>query len=271
MDSTLRSYLRERNKLAYLAITPPIIIIFTCLCLSRYLLLLSGWSSLWLPTIIVTSAIPILFFFSCFLRYISEPDIDQIIPLDPHDFSRMTSLVKPIVDQCRLKKTLYLIYHPNYQNLMGADSNATASYILISDQILTYQNFVIQAVLAHEIGHVLAGDSLKSILINTLHIAMIAFLLLTALIAAPLLSPPYFMIMTGLIYPTYLLCKYISSKPRRVMEDTADGIATLMGYGEGLKTFFILTPDNKPKVIKAFEKHGHHTTRIENINRIQRG
>lgn len=270
MNPAIREYLRSRNRLVYLSMAPLAIVIIVSILLSRHLLTLLGLQWLWLMGIFVTSIIPIIYLLSCITNYINAFVIGPEMQLDPYEYLRVCRLIKPILDQCRPQKTIYLVSDPYFQGLMGERSNATTSLIHFSKSMLSYPDFIVQAVLAHEVGHSLAGDTLKSNILDTLKITMAFFLCLTIIISIPLLSLYQAMIMIGLLYPAYLFLGYVSSVPKRLMEDTADGVATLMGFGEGLKVFLIMLPrDDRPKILSVFDDHNHNTIRLQKVIKLQ--
>lgn len=175
--------------------------------------------------------------------------------------TRFQQKMQPILDRIIFQKPIE-IHYKGIGGYMSTASTSKSNLLIVSAYDLMASDEELQANLAHEITHMYCNDFLKVLTYAPLQITISLYLILILmmlLLTFPLVSA--LMIVAGLA----LLYAQFINLPYRIMETTADGGATILGYGHGLIAFFRGNLDRRHPLLRSFSDHEHDTVRIERI------
>ena len=265
MDQNLRSYLFVRNVYAYL----------TMLMSAIYALSLAYFTYRFIVAVIdipyvglITLAPLVIFAWELVKAlngyYSEQQTFEEDYLLANTQLARVHGLTNPILNKCNLNVPIKFTHTSPGEDTGAIDLHFSA-HIQLDDEMLERPDVELQAILAHEIVHIVSRDSLKSCYLNIVKILVVFY----SAIALPFLLlvlpqiPWYFLILSSI-----LIIRFFTSWTEKVVEITADTAATMMGYGNGLKGFFFNYHHKQKFLVWLLDHHETLPKRAKRVSRI---
>ncbi len=267
MDTKLSRYLAYRGLYVWISIIITFLAAITTIFALAFLLKLA---KIPIIIIIITTAIPTLAILWVFIeetaKYFQKDNNYQLSYISGSNRTRVKDLIAEILSKIILKQNLFVCYDSDNKHTFVKGDRYQA-FITIADKELSLPRNQLQSILAHEIAHVLSNDLLKGIFIDTAKFILItysAMFIIIYLIVAPTITS----VATVLTMVYLIRCLIIW--PERLAENTADCVATMMGYGQGLFEFFESKITNITVIQQFLDPHESFPKRKQNVLKIMK-
>lgn len=264
MDQRLQRYLFQRQVLYWTVLGIYSLFTIGLICLLYFLL-----ERLSSPTYLYLIALlgPILMafvYFKILTKNYYTGEYNKGLKLTGDFETTITYLMSPILDRYGFREPIEIIYS-GHRGGIETMHTAKNNILYISGNFLMLSDDELQGTLAHEITHLYCRDSYKAVWYVPLSITLTSYLamvIVTTLITVPIIEAVMISIGLGLFYLQFIFL------PKRIMENTADGSATILGYGQGLLTYFKRHVDRRSPFIQSFTEHDHRKVRVDRIEQL---